>query len=162
ELNLRAEGGREIRLGVGSEYKGKDKGPTHGPWAVNPSGWFSAGYGPFRRLYGHSPEAQRVMSGPSRGARFATMFREDATLGECEMWLKELHHKSLEGQGREKQILESVRRILDDDFLQNGLRIDKVDSAGLWIRQPNGLVMPLTDMSEGYRAALAMLVDLLR
>ena len=162
ELNLTQEGGPEIRLGVGNEYKGKDKGPTHGPWAVNPSGWFSAGYGPFRRLYGHSPEAQRVMSGPSRVARFATMFREDATLGECEMWLKELHHKSLEGHVREKRILDSVRTILDDDFLQNGLRNDRVDSAGLWVRQPNDLVLPLTDMSEGYRAALAMLVDLIR
>jgi len=162
ELNLRVDSGPEIKLGVGNKYKGKDRGPTHGPWAVNPSGWFSAGYGPFRRLYGHSPEAQRVMSGPSRVARFATMFREDATLGECELWLKELHHKSLEGHTREKQILKSVRRILDDDFLQNGLRIDRVDSAGLWIRQPNDTVLPLTDMSEGYRAALAMLVDLLR
>ncbi len=161
ELNLRDEGGPEIRLGVGNEYKGKGRGPTHGPWSVNPAGWFSAGYGPFRRLYGHSPEAQRVMSGPSRVARFATMFREDATLGECEMWLKELHHKSLEGRNRETLILENVQRILDDDFLRNGLRIDRVDSVGLWIRQPNGLVLPLTDMSEGYRAALAMVVDLI-
>jgi AAA domain, putative AbiEii toxin, Type IV TA system/AAA domain len=162
ELNLLRIDGPEIRLTVGNEYKGKGRGPTHGPWADNPSGWFCSGYGPFRRLYGASPEAQRVMSAPGRIARFATMFKEDATLGECELWLRELHHKKLEKHTKEEQVLEDVLELLNEDFLQNGLRVDRVDSAGLWLNQPNGAVLPLADMSEGYRAALAMLVDLLR
>lgn len=134
----------------------------HGPWADNPEGWFSAGYGPFRRLYGASTEAQRVMSGPSRVARFATIFREDATLGECELWLKELHHRKLESHAREERILDNILRLLDADFLENGLSIDRVDSDGLWLQQPNGLRIPLAEMSDGYRAALAMVVDILR
>jgi hypothetical protein len=162
ELNLTDIDGPEIKLGVGNEYKGKGKGPTHGPWAENPSGWFCSGYGPFRRLYGASPEAQRLMSGPGRIARFATMFKEDATLGECELWLKELHHKKLESHPRETQLLEEVLQLLNEDFLQNGLRVERVDSAGLWLQQANGTVLNLSDMSEGYRAALAMLIDLLR
>ena len=162
ELNLTGPEGPEIKLSVGNEYRGKGKGPTHGPWAENPSGWFCTGYGPFRRLYGASPEAQRVMSGPGRIARFATMFKEDATLGECELWLRELHHKKLEKHQREEQVLNNVLELLNEDFLQNGLRVDRVDSAGLWLTQTNGTVLPLADMSEGYRAALAMLVDLLR
>ena len=162
ELNLTNMDGPEIKLGVGNEYRGKGKGPTHGPWAENPSGWFCSGYGPFRRLYGASPEAQRVMSGPGRIARFATMFKEDATLGECELWLKELHHKKLENHQREEQLLNEVLELLNEDFLQNGLRVDRVDSAGLWLHQENGTILNLSEMSEGYRAALAMLVDLLR
>ncbi len=162
ELSLSLEEGPEIKLGIGNLYKGNEKGPTYGPWAVNPSGWFCAGYGPFRRLSGDSPEAQRVMSSMGRVARFATMFKEDAALSECEIWLKELHHKSLEGHTRESHILNNVVSLLNDDFLQNGLKVERVDSAGLWIRQRNGIVLPLTDMSEGYRAALAMLIDLLR
>lgn len=162
ELNLTNTNGPEIKLGVGNEYRGKGKGPTHGPWAENPSGWFCSGYGPFRRLYGASPEAQRVMSGPGRIARFATMFKEDATLGECELWLKELHHKKLENHQREEQLLDEVLELLNEDFLQNGLRVARVDSAGLWLHQGNGTILNLSEMSEGYRAALAMLVDLLR
>ena len=160
ELNLTRADGPESRLSVGNKYKGKGRGPTNGPWAENPAGWFCAGYGPFRRLYGASPEAQRIMSGPSRVARFATMFKEDATLGECELWLKELHHKKLEKHQKEEQVLTDVIELLNDDFLQNGLRVERVDSAGLWLTQDNGTVLPLSDMSEGYRAALAMLVDL--
>jgi len=162
ELNISRTDGPENKLSVGNEYKGKGKGPTHGPWAENPSGWFSSGYGPFRRLYGASPEAQRVMSTPGRIARFATMFKEDATLGECELWLRELHHKKLEKHQKEEQLLSGVLELLNEDFLQNGIRVDRVDSAGLWLNQANGTVLPLADMSEGYRAALAMLVDLIR
>jgi hypothetical protein len=102
------------------------------------------------------------MSGPGRIARFATMFKEDATLGECELWLKELHHKKLEQHQREAQLLDVVLDLLNEDFLQNGIRVDRVDSAGLWLNQTNGAVLPLSDMSEGYRAALAMLVDIIR
>jgi len=159
-LELFADEGPEVALRPGS--KGGGKGPTHGPWAENPTGWFSLGYGPFRRLYGASPDAQRVMSGPERIARYATMYREDATLGECELWLKQLSFRSLEGKSHDKEILDTIIEILNDDFLQNGLRVERVDSEGLWLRQSNDIVLPLADMSEGYRSALAMLVDLLR
>lgn len=162
ELRLAEDGGPEISLGPGRKYVRKGKGPTHGPWAENPTGWYCVGYGPFRRLYGASPDAQRIMSGPSRIARFATMFREDATLGECEIWLKELHHRSLEKREKAQSLLDQVIRVLNSDFLQHGLRVERVDSEGLWLRHPDGAVLPLGDMSEGYRAAIAMLMDILR
>jgi hypothetical protein len=162
ELKLKDEGGPEVSLSVGDKYKAKGKGPAHGPWADNPLGWFCVGYGPFRRLYGASPDAQRIMLGPGRVARFATMFREDATLGECELWLKDLHHKQLEGKLSQQAILKKVLDLLNDDFLRNGMRVETVDSQGLWLRDNTGVVLPLANMSEGYRAALAMLVDILR
>jgi hypothetical protein len=162
ELRLSADPGPEVALTVGDKYRGKSKGPKHGPWAENPSGWYAVGYGPFRRLYGASPDAQRLMVGPSRVARFATMFREDATLGECEIWLKDLHVKKLEGREKEARILDGVLKLLNDDFLRNGLRIEKVDSEGLWLRDAANIILPLADMSEGYRAALALLVDIVR
>lgn len=162
ELRLSRNGGPEVTLGVGQKYRGQKKGPTRGPWAENPQGWFACGYGPFRRLYGASPEAQRIMSGPPRVARFATMFREDATLGECELWLRDLQYKKLEGREREGAILEQVVRLLNNDFLRNGLKVERIDSEGLWLRDGSGTVLPLADMSDGYRAALAMLTDVLR
>lgn len=162
ELHLKETDGPEVALETGRKYTGKGKGPTHGPWAENPEGWFCAGYGPFRRLYGASAPAHRVMFGPGRIARFATMFFEGATLGECEVWLSELHHKTLEEREKEKTILEQVLKLLNSDFLRHGLRVEKVDSENLWLRDPAGIVLPLSDMSEGYRAALATLVDILR
>ncbi|MCC6124036.1 MAG: AAA family ATPase [Pirellulales bacterium] len=162
ELRFKSSAGAEVTLEAGRELKrGKGLGPKHGPWG-NPEGWFSAGYGPFRRLYGASSTAQRVMSSPGRVARFVTMFLEDATLGECELWLKELHFKKLEHHERESSILQQVFDLLDNDFLRNGLRVERVDSEGLWLRDSNNIILPLSEMSEGYRAALALLVDILR
>lgn len=154
--------GSEVTLRPGKKRRKQKKGPLGGPWKEGSEGWFAAGYGPFRRLYGHSPEAQRLMSGPSRVARFATMFKEDATLGECEQWLRELNHKALEQKDREKAILAQLVRLLNHDFLQNGMKVKGVDSDGLWLEDRSGTVLPLMDMSDGYRAALAMMVDIVR
>ncbi|MFY9821425.1 MAG: AAA family ATPase [Thermoanaerobaculia bacterium] len=162
ELELQKNGGPEVSIKPGSKRRGNKRGPLNGPWADNTGGWFAAGYGPFRRLYGASPEAQRLMSGPSRVARFATMFKEDATLLECEIWLRDLSHKSLELRPREKRVLEQVFALLNDDFLRNGLRVERVDSDGLWLRDAAGTIVSLADMSEGYRAALALMIDILR
>jgi energy-coupling factor transporter ATP-binding protein EcfA2 len=162
ELDLQRNGGPEVSMKSGSGRGRNKKGPLNGPWAENTGGWFAAGYGPFRRLYGASLEAQRLMSGPSRVARFATMFKEDATLLECEIWLKDLNHKRLEKRARETDILEQTFALLNDDFLRNGMRVDRVDSDGLWLRDAAGTVLPLSDMSEGYRAALALMIDILR
>jgi predicted ATP-binding protein involved in virulence len=58
--------------------------------------------------------------------------------------------------------LDQVQLLLKDDFLRNDMTVERVDSEGLWLRDAQGVVLPLADMSEGYRAALAMLVDLVR
>ncbi|GGX37969.1 AAA family ATPase [Streptomyces chartreusis] len=143
-------------------YRNKKKGAFNGPWSVGTPGWFSLGYGPFRRLYGSSPDAQRLMVIPGRVPRFATLFKEDATLGECEQWVKQLNYKKLEQQESEKIALDSLLEILNDDFLRQGVSVRGVNSEGIWLTDSAGRDMPLSDMSEGYRSALAMLIDIFR
>ena len=102
------------------------------------------------------------MSGVPRIARFATLFKEDATLQECEQWLKSLSHKKLEGHIHETRLLEAVKLLLDDEFLRKRAKIHRIDSDGVWLQESRGNVMNLSDMSEGYRAALAMMIDILQ
>ncbi|MEU2223268.1 AAA family ATPase [Streptomyces sp. NPDC018347] len=143
-------------------YRNKKKSAVNGPWAPGTAGWFCLGYGPFRRLYGSSPDAQRLMVIPGRIPRFATLFKEDATLGECEQWVKQLNYKKLESQESERIALESLLNLLGDDFLRQGVKIEGVNSDGIWLNDTVGRRMPLSDMSEGYRSALAMLIDIFR
>jgi hypothetical protein len=143
-------------------YRNKKKSAVNGPWATGTAGWFTLGYGPFRRLYGSSPEAQRLMVIPGRIPRFATLFKEDATLSECEQWVQQLNYKKLESPDNESPALDSLLEILSDNFLREGIRIDSVNSDGIWLRDAAGRRMPLSDMSEGYRSALAMLIDIFR
>jgi hypothetical protein len=146
----------------GGKYLKGGTGPTRGPWVENPEGWFCSGYGPFRRLYGHSPEAQRLMSARGKVSRYATMFREDATLGECDLWLRDLKYRELDGDKHSGEVLSKVMDILNFNFLQHNIRVVRVDADGLWLEHQNGVTLSLENMSDGYRSSLAMLVDILR
>ncbi len=132
-----------------------------GPWATDAKGWFSCGYGPFRRVFGASPEATRLMVGAST-ERFVTMFHEAASLLEVDQWLRNLNHKTLEGKREETVQLELLLSILRDDLLPNQITVDRVDSDGLWLKDRQGLQLAWGDMSDGYRSALALLADILR
>lgn len=94
--------------------------------------------------------------------RFVTMFQEAASLFEVDQWLRNLSHKKLEGSQESAEQLDLLLEILRDDLMPNQITVDRVDSDGLWLKDRNGLQMAWGDMSDGYRAALALLADILR
>ena len=156
-------GSKETSLEEASP-RGKPKSystPQRSIWSTSPIGWFSFGYGPFRRVFGASPDATRQMVAAST-ERFVTMFQEAASLGEVDQWLRDLNHKSLENKTAETQQLEILLTILRDELMPNEITIDRVDSDGLWLRDRKGLKLAWTEMSDGYRSALALLADILR
>ncbi|MGK2876713.1 MAG: AAA family ATPase [Nocardioides sp.] len=159
-------GGSIWMLRPGDHYRKKKRGAETGPWQVSTGGWLGIGYGPFRRLYGSSPTAAGLEADPLK-ARFATLFMEDATLREGEKWLQELDYRRLRAAGPDEQSrageqLAAVTRLLSADFLRNGMKFDTVDASGVWLFDAEGRRLRLSDMSEGYRAALAMLIDIIR
>jgi hypothetical protein len=139
------------------------KHAERGPWAENPRGWFLAGYGPYRRLSGHTVESVRVMAGPGRLARVVSLFREDASLAEGVDWLRnDVYLRRLEGRPGAKDLEESVIALLNhDDLLPGGLKIHHIDSEGLWTER-DGVLLPLQDLSDGYRTVIALVVDLIK
>lgn len=145
------------------DYRGKVKHytPHRTIWAVDAGGWFSCGYGPFRRIFGASPEATRQMVAPAT-ERFVTMFQEAASLAEVDQWMRNLHHKQLENKAAEKATLDQLLRFLRDDLLPEGMHIDRIDSDGLWLRDRTGSLLSWPDMSDGYRSALALMADIVR
>ncbi len=135
--------------------------PQRTIWSLDSRGWFCCGYGPFRRVFGASPEATRQMVAPAT-ERFVTMFQEAASLAEMDQWLRNLSHKALEGKLDEKQQLAVLIEILRDNLMPNRITVDRVDSDGLWLKDRNNLQLAWGEMSDGYRAALALLADILR
>lgn len=111
--------------------------PERTIWALDAKGWFSCGYGPFRRVFGASPEATRQMVAPTT-ERFVTMFQEAASLAEVDQWLRSLKHKELENKAAEREQLALVLDLLDDDLMPNQITVDRVDSDGLWLKDRNG------------------------
>ncbi len=97
----------------------------------------------------------------STTARFATMFQEAASLAEADRWLRELQFKALEQRQAEREQLRLLVELLNDDLMPNQLRVERVDSDGLWLSDRNGIELAWTEMSDGYRAMLALLVDII-
>lgn len=143
------------------EVVDSQKTAKRGLWSAGARGWFSCGYGPFRRVFGASPDAMRLMVGAST-ERFVTMFQEAASLAEVDQWLRNLNHKALENKLAEKEHLALLIEILRDELMPNQITVDRVDSDGLWLKDRTGLQLAWNDMSDGYRSALALLADILR
>ncbi len=132
--------------------------PSASNWREN---WFLCGYGPFHRISGATSEASRLMAAPIID-RLITLFQETASLAETDQWLRQLNYKRLEGKAAEAQTLELVISLLNDEFLPNEIRVKRVDSDGLWLKDRNGVELSWGEMSDGYRTALALLADILR
>ncbi|MET9291278.1 AAA family ATPase [Streptomyces sp. NPDC003077] len=123
---------------------------------------FAAGYGPFRRLSTAHPEARtNRFDGNEAAARFATLFSEDAALGESVSWLIGLHLRKLEQREGAGALLDAVLALLADGLLPDGHRVQRVDSDGLWVSGDGG-EFPLRHMSDGYRTVTALVLDLVR
>ncbi len=150
-----------LEIAIPSGKQVKYSTPQRTIWSLDARGWFSCGYGPFRRVFGASPEATRQMVAPAT-ERFVTMFQEAASLAEVDQWLRNLKHKQLENKAAEREQLELLLEILRDDLMPNQISVDRVDSDGLWLKDRNGAQLSWGEMSDGYRAALALLADILR
>ena len=137
------------------------KAAWNGSWTEQPVGWFYAGYGPFRRLLGEGSDATRLMLGPLPVARVATLFREDASLAEGVQWLKFHHLRRLEKREGAADLVDAVVALLNDGLLPDEFVVDSVDSEGMWLRRA-AQRFPLDEMSDGYRAVAALVVDLVR
>jgi energy-coupling factor transporter ATP-binding protein EcfA2 len=154
--------GKDTSIEVDKPSKTAKRGlAERGLWSPDAHGWFSCGYGPFRRVFGASPEATRLMVGVTT-ERFVTMFQEAASLFEVDQWLRSLSHKKLENRVAESAHLDLLLEILRDDLMPNQITVDRVDSDGLWLKDRRGLQLAWGDMSDGYRAALALMADILR
>lgn len=136
--------------------------PVRGPWSENPRGWFTAGYGPFRRLSPAPTEAQRLMMSPGRPAALASLFREDASLSESVVWLQQIYLRRLEGRPEAQAIEDLVLKLLDDGLLPEGMRVERVDSEGLWVRTPEDRLLSLASLSDGYRTVAGLVLDLIK
>ncbi|MCB9876857.1 MAG: AAA family ATPase [Planctomycetes bacterium] len=153
-------GGKETHLKEAEETGGSIT-PQRTIWAPEASGWFSCGYGPFRRVFGDSSEAARLMVAPST-ERYVTMFQEAASLAEVDRWMRSMKHRVLEGRAADREQLDLLLGLLNDDLMPNQFRIAEVDADGLWLEDRNGVRLSWSEMSDGYRSCLALLADIVR
>ncbi|MBC7884510.1 MAG: AAA family ATPase [Saprospiraceae bacterium] len=128
------------------------------------SGWFSAGYGPFRRFTGGSSEKDKVFPNPSfsKLASHLSLFGEDVALSEATNWLMNLKFQTLEVK-ISSNILENLKTLINSpDFLPHHSQLIDISSDGVIFKDGNGAQITVTQMSDGYRSILSLTFELLR
>ncbi|MDI1445339.1 AAA family ATPase [Polyangium sp. 6x1] len=148
-----------------------------GPWHPVSWGCFTAAYGPFRRI-GFRDNYQPPK--PLSEARLESLFDEDVTLAESIHWLKDVRAVRLELEDRARraapdeapkleiqarkqaELYDDVLALLNDGLLPDGVRVIGLDmQRGLLVEQGE-VERPLRSLSDGYRAAIALVLDIVR
>ncbi|MCX7109772.1 MAG: AAA family ATPase [Proteobacteria bacterium] len=131
-------------------------------WRNEASGWFSAGFGPFRRFTGGNSDLHRLYSSHPRLARHLSLFGEDVALTEALTWLRDLRFKQLESQGQNNLIDKIKTFINQEGFLPFGAKLMGVNSAQVVFRDGAGVDIPVLELSDGYRSILSLTFELIR
>lgn len=132
-------------------------------------GWFSASFGPFRRFTGGDRIYDRLFVSNKRLAPHLTALGEDVALTEAMGWLTSLYVRWLQDQknnlptSEAVQILNAVIDFLNEStFLPHGAVISDVTDETVYVTDGNGIVVTLDQLSDGYRSALSLVVELIR
>ncbi|SFV10990.1 Predicted ATP-binding protein involved in virulence [Methylobacterium sp. 174MFSha1.1] len=129
-------------------------------------GWFSASFGPFRRFSGGDRDWERLFlsSEYRRAAGHLSAFGEDVALTEAFRWLQQLHIASLEKQhSQSEQIRDLVRDFVNNsELLPHGAKISEITSQNVTLKDGDGNIVLLEQMSDGYRSILSLTFELLR
>lgn len=126
-------------------------------------GWFCASYGPFRRFTGGDKDQEKLFYSNPKLARHLSVFGESVALTECLEWLKLLQFKRLEGGSSEGELLDSLKRFINQPgFLPHEARLESISSKGVRFVDGNGCDVPVENLSDGYRSILSMTFELIR
>jgi hypothetical protein len=124
------------------------------------AGGLYVGYGPFRHL-GSATSRSRRSPGFNPAPPVALLFDETIPLTDAIDWLVELHLLQLEGRLWADHVLDMTMALLGDGLLPDGFQVRRVTSEGLWVGRDD-TEFPLREMSDGFRAVTALVVDILR
>lgn len=133
------------------------------------AGWFTSSFGPYRRFSGGNKDHEKLFYSTPKLASHLSLFGEDVALSETLSWLKELHYTKLndESSGAFKspagRLLDSIKNFINqDNFLPNGSKLEEVTPKGITFKDPNGEIIDITELSDGFRSVLSMTLELIR
>ena len=136
--------------------------PEPSVWSPSATGWFAAGFGPFRRFTGGDADAKRLAEKQPRLARFLSLFDERFALSDALDWLVEL--KFMAVSGKDDGLFERVKAFVNQPgFLPFGVRLADVEPPKrVLFLDGAGARVPIEELSDGFRSILSLTLELLR
>lgn len=155
---------------IDSNYNSRVKNsidPARYNWGKG-DGWFSVAYGPFRRFTGGNLEWNKIYYAYPKVGAHLSVFGEDVALTEALEWIKELDYKRLKEKelsnstAGSQSILAHVRNFINNSgLLPHGATMEGVDELPIF-KDGLGNMMPVTQLSDGYRSILSLTFELIR
>ncbi|MFH5776943.1 hypothetical protein ACHFJ0_22095 [Paracoccus sp. NGMCC 1.201697] len=88
---------------------------------------------------------------------------EDVALSEALEWIRRARFKALEKDQAASLLVQGVIRFFNaSDLLPHGAYLESITADGIMISNGDGAVVPIEEMSDGYRSVLAMNLEILR
>ena len=146
----------------------------------NTAGWFSIGFGPFRQFTGGNRDRYNLYDSNPKVAAHLSLYGENIALTEALVWLEELDNRRLrekekkEIQGvqepetdyvsESENILSAIKKFINNTkLLPNNAQFDFIDLDGEPVfREPNGMQIKVSQMSNGYQSILGLAFELIR
>ena len=145
---------------VSTEFSGNDTGRT--VWGGG-QGWFSAAFGPFRRFSGGDRDYEKLYYSHPRLAAHLSAFGEDVALSEALEWIKKARFRALENDPEATKLTEGLVNFVNScELLPHDVEIAEISSSGVMLNNGDGAIIPIEEMSDGYRFVLAMTFEILR
>jgi AAA domain, putative AbiEii toxin, Type IV TA system/AAA domain len=132
------------------------------PYKLN-SLYFAASFGVLRRFSGGDKDYDNFFTSNPNIARHLTALGEDVDLSEVQRWLHILRFQELEKDTNSRNILRRLKQFVNHgDFLAHNAKIQDISSKGVFIKDGEGRIVPMEEMSEGYRSVLSLTFELIR
>jgi len=127
-------------------------------------GWFAAGYGPFRRISCIETNPVRLgeIKRKSREDNFTAQFNENEALNTFQEWMVFLDYRIAKNPDDAKS--KEIMRLGEEAIIQllpGNIKIDQVTSDGMIIFSLDNQLIPITQLSDGFRSAIALGGDLI-
>lgn len=130
-------------------------------FASNSQGWFTVGYGAFRRLTRISQVLIPSLDQPKRSSNFITQFNEDSPLNSFERWMVYLDYRLAKDSNdlRARQ-MRQVGEAAITRLLPGEVRITEVTTDGIIQFSVDGREVPTVSLSDGFRSVIALAGDM--
>jgi energy-coupling factor transporter ATP-binding protein EcfA2 len=130
-------------------------------FASKGTGWFSVGYGAFRRLTRSTQIIVPSLEPQARFTNFTTQFDESEPLSVFERWMVYLDYriaKNNDSKARQQKEMgiQAINRVLPEDA-----KFYSVTPEGRILFDIGGQKVPTISLSDGYRSILALAGDLI-
>jgi len=140
-----------------------EKSPIHETYPL-----FSTGYGSLRIVH-EDVEFPDIKPSSKSSLAYTTLLGGKTGLRVAYFWLRELYIQKIDIDNNSEEeriiaskLLEKIKTLINSgNLLPNGIKLEKIDSKGIWFVDEKGTRLHIDSLSDGFRSILNITIDII-